>query len=63
MEQLGLELNEFGAVKTFQPWYESTTVEGVFAIGDCASAMPAVNQAVSQGTFAAAGLAAQLGAQ
>lgn len=55
-------MNEFGAVETVQPWYE-TTLKGVFAIGDCASAVPAVNQAVAQGTFAAAGLAAQLAAE
>ncbi|KAJ0365830.1 hypothetical protein COL154_004107 [Colletotrichum chrysophilum] len=61
-EQLQLELTEAGAIKTSQPFYE-TTVQGVFAVGDCASTMPAVVNALAMGAFAAGGLVAQLGAE
>lgn len=61
-EQLGLEIDEMGLIKTSQPFYE-TTVKGVFAVGDCASPMPAVVNAMAMGTFAAGGLVAQLGAE
>ncbi|KAK4239025.1 hypothetical protein C8A03DRAFT_43329 [Achaetomium macrosporum] len=62
VEQLGLEINEMGVIKTNPPFYE-TTVPGVFAIGDCASPMHAVVNALAMGAFAAGGLAAQLGAE
>ncbi|KAJ0351829.1 hypothetical protein COL26b_004043 [Colletotrichum chrysophilum] len=62
VEQLQLELTEAGAIKTSQPFYE-TTVQGVFAVGDCASTMPAVVNALAMGAFAAGGLVAQLGAE
>lgn len=62
VQQLGLELTEAGTIKTNPPVYE-TAVPGVFAVGDCASPMPAVVNALAMGTFAAAGLAAQLGAE
>ncbi|OLN88015.1 putative thioredoxin reductase-like protein 1 [Colletotrichum chlorophyti] len=62
VEQLSLELNEMGVIKTNQPFYE-TSVQGVFAVGDCASPMPAVVNAVAMGAFAAGGLVAQLGAE
>lgn len=51
-----------GVIKTNQPFYE-TSVPGVFAVGDCASPMPAVNNAVVMGTFAAVGVIVQLGAE
>ncbi|PWI69328.1 hypothetical protein PCL_00975 [Purpureocillium lilacinum] len=62
VEQLGLEINEMGVIKTNQPFYE-TTVPGVFAVGDCAAPMPAVVNALAMGAFAAGGLVAQLGAE
>jgi len=51
-----------GVIKTSQPFYE-TTVSGVFAVGDCASYVPAVVNAMAMGMFAAGGLVAQLGAE
>ena len=60
--QLGLELTEMGVIKTTPPFYEAS-VKGVFAVGDCASPMPAVTNAIAMGTFAAAGLAGQLQAE
>ena len=62
MQQLNLELTDAGAIKTSPPFYESS-VPGVFAVGDCASAMPAVVNALAMGAFAAGGLAGQLGAE
>ncbi|UKZ72375.1 hypothetical protein TrVFT333_000004 [Trichoderma virens FT-333] len=61
-KQLSLEMTETGAIKTNLPFYE-TSVNGVFAVGDCASSMPAVVNALAMGAFAAGGLAAQLGAE
>lgn len=60
-EQLGLELTPTGDIQTTQPFGE-TTVPGVFAIGDCATQLKAVSQAVAMGTMAAGGLSFQLGA-
>jgi thioredoxin reductase len=57
-----LELNEMGVIKTSQPFYE-TSMPGVFAVGDCATFMPAVVNALAMGAFAAGGLVAQLGAE
>ena len=51
-----------GVIKTSQPFYE-TSLSGVFAVGDCASPIPAVNNAMAMGSFAAGGLAGQLGAE
>jgi gliotoxin/aspirochlorine biosynthesis thioredoxin reductase len=51
-----------GVIKTSQPFYE-TTMPGVFAVGDCATYMPAVVNALSMGAFAAGGVVAQLGAE
>ncbi|POR35291.1 Thioredoxin reductase [Tolypocladium paradoxum] len=62
VEQLSLEMNDMGVIKTNQPFYE-TTVPGVFAVGDCAAPMPAVVNALAMGAFAAGGLVAQLGAE
>ncbi|KAK3307220.1 uncharacterized protein B0T15DRAFT_394737 [Chaetomium strumarium] len=59
-EQLGVEFTEMGFIKTTPPFYE-TIVPGVFAIGDCATAMPAVVNALGMGAFAAGGIASQLG--
>ncbi|EGP87381.1 uncharacterized protein MYCGRDRAFT_41898 [Zymoseptoria tritici IPO323] len=57
-----MELADTAVIKTSSPWYE-TSVPGVFAVGDCASPVPAVPNAMSMGAFAAAGLARQLGAE
>jgi thioredoxin reductase len=62
VEQLSLEINDMGVIKTSQPFYE-TSVPGVFAVGDCAAPMAAVTNAVAMGSFAAGGLAGQLGAE
>ena len=51
-----------GVIKTSQPFYE-TSMPGVFAVGDCATIMPAVVNALAMGAFAAGGLVAQLGAE
>lgn len=56
--QLGLELVPNGDIKTTE--FFSTSVPGVFAAGDCASALKAVVLAMSSGTTVAGGLASQL---
>ncbi|KAH8172389.1 pyridine nucleotide-disulfide oxidoreductase domain-containing protein [Sarocladium implicatum] len=61
-QQLELELQPTGDIKTSSPFYE-TSVPGVFAVGDCATPIKAVSQAVAMGTLAAGGLAFQLGAE
>lgn len=60
-EQLGLSLTPTGDIATTPPFGE-TTVPGVFAVGDCATQLKAVSQAVAMGTMAAGGLVFQLGA-
>ncbi|KAK4451417.1 putative thioredoxin reductase-like protein 1 [Podospora aff. communis PSN243] len=57
--QLGLELTEQGFIKVKAPFNEAS-VKGVFAVGDCASPLPAVVNAMAMGTLAAGGLVAQL---
>ena len=56
---LGLELTESGDIKVSQPFCESS-VKGVFAVGDCATPLQAVSQAVAMGGFSAGGLVTQL---
>ncbi|KAI1120160.1 thioredoxin reductase glit [Nemania abortiva] len=60
-EQLGLETFTFGheIIKVNAPFHE-TSVKGVFAIGDCASPQKVFLNALNMGSFACAGLAAQL---
>ncbi|KAI0107205.1 thioredoxin reductase glit [Nemania sp. FL0031] len=60
-EQLGLETFTFGheIIKVNTPFHE-TSVNGVFAIGDCASPQKVFLNALNMGSFACAGLAAQL---
>ncbi|KAK4184514.1 hypothetical protein QBC35DRAFT_477191 [Podospora australis] len=60
-EQLGLDIDPGAFIKVNPPFYE-TSVPGVFAVGDCATMVKAVPQAIAMGTFGAAGLVAQLGA-
>ncbi|KJX94451.1 hypothetical protein TI39_contig4193g00005 [Zymoseptoria brevis] len=62
VEQLGLELADTAVINSSSPWYE-TSVSCDFAVGDCASPVPAVPNAMSMGAFAAIGLAGQLGAE
>ncbi|KIX09581.1 uncharacterized protein Z518_00661 [Rhinocladiella mackenziei CBS 650.93] len=59
LRQLDVEV-ENGVIKTVPPFYE-TTVSGVFAVGDCATALKTVTQAVAMGSFGAGGVAQQLG--
>lgn len=56
---LGLELTEAGDIQTKPPFYE-TSVEGVFAAGDCAVMMKQVLWAAATGATAGAGLNFQL---
>lgn len=49
-----------GSILTSSPFYE-TSVRGVFAVGDCATLLKSVAQAMAMGTFAAAGVVGQLG--
>jgi gliotoxin/aspirochlorine biosynthesis thioredoxin reductase len=60
-KQLGLEMFNFGhdIIKVNPPFHE-TSEKGVFAIGDCASPQKVFLHALSMGSFACAGLAAQL---
>jgi gliotoxin/aspirochlorine biosynthesis thioredoxin reductase len=58
-EQLGLELTPMGDIKIGQPFPE-TSVQGCFAVGDCASMLKTVVGAVSAGMAAAAGISIQL---
>lgn len=58
-EQLGLEMSPTGDIVVTPPFNE-TSVKGCFAAGDAASMMKAASQAISMGTFAGTGLAAQL---
>jgi len=60
-EQLGLETFTFGhEIIKVNPLFHETSMKGVFAIGDCASAQKVFVHALSMGSFACAGLAAQL---
>ncbi|KAL4765814.1 NAD(P)/FAD-dependent oxidoreductase [Aspergillus foveolatus] len=61
-EQLGLDVDPMGFIKTNPPFNE-TNVPGCFAVGDCGSLMKSVPQALATGSFGAAGLVAQLGAE
>ncbi|KAI8632632.1 thioredoxin reductase glit [Xylariaceae sp. FL1651] len=60
-EQLGLEMFTFGheIIKVAAPFHE-TSLKGCFAIGDCASPQKVFLNALNMGSFACAGLAAQL---
>ncbi|KAL4969537.1 thioredoxin reductase gliT [Aspergillus stella-maris] len=60
--QLALNMTEGGDIQTTQPFYE-TSVQGVFAVGDCATPLKAVTPAVSMGSLTAGGLVAQLQAE
>lgn len=57
--QFELDLTDAGDIKTNGMFHESS-MPGVFAVGDCASMLKAVTQAIAMGSFGAAGLASQL---
>lgn len=58
-QQLALELTPQGDIQTTPPFGE-TSVPGVYAAGDCASAGKIVANAISTGAFTGAGVAARL---
>ncbi|KAK1148487.1 hypothetical protein N8T08_009492 [Aspergillus melleus] len=60
-EQLGLEVDLAGFIKVNAPFNEAS-VPGVFAMGDCGTMVKTVSQAMTMGSFGAAGLVSQLGA-
>ncbi|GKT77043.1 hypothetical protein ColTof4_09466 [Colletotrichum tofieldiae] len=60
--QVSLKLMPTGEIKTSQPFYE-TSVPRVFAVGDCATMMKAVSQAVAMDALAAGGSVYQLSAE
>ncbi|KAI4147173.1 MAG: hypothetical protein LQ341_001853 [Variospora aurantia] len=57
--QLALELTEQGDIKTNSVFFEASE-PGVFAVGDCATPLKAVTQAIAMGSFSAGGLVSQL---
>ena len=58
-EQLGLEYGPIGEVRTLPPFCK-TTLEGVYAAGDCASMMKIIPNAINMGAYAGAGIAREL---
>ena len=58
-KQLGLELSNPGEVKVTPP-FNATSVQGVFAAGDLSTPMYVVNMALTSGSLAAVGIAAQV---
>lgn len=58
-EQLHLELDSGGDIKTRQPFFETNT-PGIFAVGDCATPFKSAGYSAAMGGFTAAGLAQQL---
>ena len=58
-EQLGLEYGPIGEVRTLPPFCK-TTMEGVYAAGDCASMMKIIPNAINMGAYAGAGIAREL---
>ncbi|PSK42170.1 hypothetical protein B9Z65_4084 [Elsinoe australis] len=62
VEDLALERSEQGDLKVFAP-FNKTSVQGVFAAGDCSTFMKSVAQAMLHGSLVAAGASAELGAE
>lgn len=58
-DQLGLDYGMVGEIKTSPPFCQ-TSVDGVFAAGDCASMMKIIPNAISMGAYAGAGIAREL---
>ncbi|KAG9257180.1 uncharacterized protein F5Z01DRAFT_671622 [Emericellopsis atlantica] len=59
VEQLGLEMTPGGDIKANPPMNE-TSVKGVFAVGDAATPIKSVMQAMYMGMFAGVGMVTQL---
>ncbi|KAL6808126.1 hypothetical protein V8C40DRAFT_259859 [Trichoderma camerunense] len=59
-QQLSLELTADGDISVKAPFYETTSIPGIFAVGDCGSVGKAVAQAASTGLWCASGLISQL---
>ena len=62
VKQLGVELSGPSEVKVTPP-FNSTSVRGVFAAGDLSTPMYAVNVALTSGSLASVGIAAQVEAE
>ncbi|KAK7992355.1 hypothetical protein PG988_001149 [Apiospora saccharicola] len=58
-DQLGCEMDPKTGIKVFDLWY-ATTVEGVFAAGDCCSLLKSVLTSMSAGSTAGVGVARHL---
>ena len=58
-EELGLEYGSIGEVRTLPPFCK-TSLEGVYAAGDCASMMKIIPNAINMGAYAGAGIAREL---
>lgn len=58
-EQLSLEYGPIGEVRTLSPFCK-TSLEGVYAAGDCASMMKIIPNAINMGAYAGAGIAREL---
>lgn len=58
-DQLGCEMDPKTGIKVNPPFY-STTVPGVFAAGDCCSALRSVLMGMSSGSCAGVGIAREL---
>lgn len=61
-KDLGVDLAPQGHINALPPFF-NTSVPGVFAAGDCATAMKAVPTAAMMGSFVAAGIAHTLQAE
>ncbi|KAI0126668.1 cytochrome P450 [Xylariales sp. AK1849] len=57
--QLGLDLNDRGEIKVTEPYF-ATSINGVFAVGDCACHIRTVVQAMATGALGATGVAIEL---
>lgn len=58
-DQLGCEMDPKTGIKVNPPFY-STTVPGVFAVGDCCSSLKSVLMGMSSGSCAGVGIAREL---
>ena len=58
-QQLELAFSPLGEIKVTPPFYQ-TSVDGIFAAGDCASPLKIIPNAVTMGSYAGAGIAKEL---